>query len=115
MSIDLCTWEKRAGLLLGGMDIFVNVVGGLRIVEPAVDLGIIATIASSLKYIPVDPRTFVFGEVGEAAAEGLVSPNDRRRKVACRLCAARTKSYLVADGLSRIDCIRNERSLSRDS
>ncbi|MCE5194564.1 MAG: DNA repair protein RadA [Nitrospiraceae bacterium] len=56
--------EKRAGCHLGGMDIFINVVGGLKIIEPAIDLGIIATIASSLKERPIDPKTFVFGEVG---------------------------------------------------
>jgi DNA repair protein RadA/Sms len=56
--------EKKAGLYLGGMDIFVNVVGGIRIIEPAVDLGVITAIASSLKDIPIDPKTFVFGEVG---------------------------------------------------
>jgi DNA repair protein RadA/Sms len=43
--------EKKVGLHLGGMDVFVNVVGGLKLVEPAVDLGIIATVASSLKDI----------------------------------------------------------------
>lgn len=56
--------EKKAGLYLGGMDIFVNVVGGIRIIEPAVDLGVITAIASSLKDISIDPKTFVFGEVG---------------------------------------------------
>ncbi|MEW6570295.1 MAG: DNA repair protein RadA [Nitrospirota bacterium] len=69
--------EKRAGLHLGGTDIFVNVVGGLHIAEPAVDLGIIAAISSSLKDIPVDPRLFVFGEVGlsgEIRAVGQVEP-----------------------------------------
>ena len=77
--------EKRAGLLLGGMDIFVNVVGGLRIVEPAVDLGIIATIASSLKDIPIDPRTFVFGEVGLSGEVRAIAQAEIRIKEAAKI------------------------------
>lgn len=77
--------EKRAGLLLGGMDIFVNVVGGLRIVEPAVDLGIIATVASSLKDIPVDPRTFVFGEVGLSGEVRAIAQAEIRIKEAAKI------------------------------
>jgi DNA repair protein RadA/Sms len=56
--------EKRAGMHLGGMDVFINIVGGLKILEPAVDLGILATLASSVKEIPIKPGTFVFGEMG---------------------------------------------------
>jgi len=77
--------EKRAGLLLGGMDIFVNVVGGLRIIEPAVDLGIIATIASSLKDIPIDPRTFVFGEVGLSGEVRAIAQAEIRIKEAAKI------------------------------
>ena len=77
--------EKRAGLYLGGMDIFVNVVGGLRIVEPAVDLGIIATIASSLKEIPIDPRTFVFGEVGLSGEIRAIAQAEIRIKEAAKI------------------------------
>jgi DNA repair protein RadA/Sms len=77
--------EKRAGLYLGGMDIFVNVVGGLRIVEPAVDLGIIATIASSLKEIPIDPRTFAFGEVGLSGEIRAIAQAEIRIKEAAKI------------------------------
>lgn len=77
--------EKRAGLLLGGMDIFVNVVGGLRILEPAVDLGIIATITSSLKDIPIDPRTFVFGEVGLSGEIRAIAQAEMRIKEAAKI------------------------------
>ncbi len=77
--------EKRAGLHLGGMDIFVNVVGGLRIIEPAVDLGIISTIASSLKDIPIDPRFFVFGEVGLSGEIRAVTQAEARIKEASKI------------------------------
>ncbi|MBF0458564.1 MAG: DNA repair protein RadA [Nitrospirae bacterium] len=56
--------EKTVGLHLGGMDVFLNVVGGLRITEPAFDLGIITTIASSFRELPIRQHVFVFGEVG---------------------------------------------------
>jgi DNA repair protein RadA/Sms len=77
--------EKRAGLHLGGMDVFINVVGGLKILEPAVDLGIIATIASSAKEIPVDPRTFVFGEVGLSGEIRAVAQAEARLREAAKI------------------------------
>ena len=77
--------EKRAGLHLGGMDIFINVVGGLKIVEPAVDLGIIATIASSGREKPVEPRTCVFGEVGLSGEIRAVAQAEMRLKEAAKI------------------------------
>jgi DNA repair protein RadA/Sms len=47
-----------------GDDVFVNIAGGLEVDEPAADLGVVAAIASSLKNLPIDPHTTVFGEVG---------------------------------------------------
>jgi DNA repair protein RadA/Sms len=77
--------EKRAGLHLGGTDIFVNVVGGLRIIEPAVDLGIISTIASSLRDIPIDHKLFVFGEVGLSGEIRAVTQAEARLKEASKI------------------------------
>ena len=56
--------EKRVGFHLIGDDVFVNIAGGLEIDEPAADLGVVASIASSFKNLPIDPHTAVFGEVG---------------------------------------------------
>jgi len=56
--------EKRAGLQLLGDDVFVNIAGGLEVDEPAVDLGLVAAIASSFRNQPIDAQTAVFGEVG---------------------------------------------------
>ena len=56
--------EKRAGLSLGGCDAYVNVAGGMRLNEPAIDLGIIMAIASSYKNRALDETTIIFGEVG---------------------------------------------------
>lgn len=56
--------EKRVGFQLLGDDVFVNIAGGLEVDEPAVDLGVVAAIASSFRNLTIDPRTAVFGEVG---------------------------------------------------
>jgi DNA repair protein RadA/Sms len=58
--------EKRVGFHLLGDDIFVNLVGGITLDEPAADLGIVAAIASSFRNIPINEHTIVFGEVGLA-------------------------------------------------
>jgi DNA repair protein RadA/Sms len=77
--------EKKVGLHLGGMDIFVNVVGGLKLIEPAVDLGVVATIVSSFKDVPVDPRLFVFGEVGLSGEIRAVAQAETRLKEAAKI------------------------------
>jgi len=77
--------EKKVGLHLGGMDIFVNVVGGLKLIEPAVDLGIVATIVSSLKDVPIDSKIFVFGEVGLSGEIRAVAQADTRLKEAAKI------------------------------
>lgn len=77
--------EKIAGLHLGGMDIFVNVVGGIKIIEPAVDLGIIAAIASSFREIPINPKTLVFGEIGLSGEIRAVSQVESRIKEAAKI------------------------------
>ncbi|MDX6614784.1 MAG: hypothetical protein QOD75_3970 [Blastocatellia bacterium] len=56
--------EKRAGFQLLGDDVFVNIAGGMEVDEPAVDLGVVAAIASSFRNAVIDRHTAVFGEVG---------------------------------------------------
>ena len=60
----LAVLEKRAGFHVGQFDVFVNVAGGIRMDEPAADLGMVTAIVSSLKDIPVDSHSVVIGEVG---------------------------------------------------
>ncbi|MGH7430774.1 MAG: DNA repair protein RadA [Candidatus Methylomirabilales bacterium] len=64
VAILLAVLEKRVGMPLSACDVFVNVAGGVRITEPAADLGIVAAVASSLRNVPLDPRMVCFGEVG---------------------------------------------------
>lgn len=75
--------DKRVGIHIQGQDIFVNVVGGLELDEPAIDLGVIAALTSSFREIPVDPATVVFGEVGLGGeVRGVTSADVRVREAA---------------------------------
>jgi DNA repair protein RadA/Sms len=64
VSLLVAVLDKIGGLHLGNHDIFLNVAGGVRLAEPAADLGVVAAIASSFLDRPIDPKTVVFGEVG---------------------------------------------------
>lgn len=85
VSLLIAILEKRVGLHLQGEDIFVNVAGGVRIDEPAVDLGIVSAIASSFKDKPVDAKTVVVGEVGLAGEVRGVTHIDKRLSEASKL------------------------------
>ncbi|MBQ9156780.1 MAG: DNA repair protein RadA [Eubacterium sp.] len=60
----LAVLEKRAGLQLGACDAYVNLAGGMKLGEPAMDLGILCAVISSYRNRPVHPGTIIFGEVG---------------------------------------------------
>lgn len=89
--------QKRAGLNLSGSDIYVNIVGGLRVNEPAADLAIICAIVSSQKNTALPPQSVVFGEVGLAGEVRPVASSERRLAEAKKLgfsntiVAAKTK------------------------
>jgi len=76
---------RRVGLKLGNQDIIANVTGGLRIGEPAADLGIAMAIASSFRDVGVDPQLVAVGEVGLSGELRAVSQLDRRVSEAARL------------------------------
>jgi DNA repair protein RadA/Sms len=77
--------EKKMGVRLFDQDIFVNVAGGVHVDEPAVDLGIVAAVASSHKEKSIDPRTVFFGEVGLAGEIRGISQAEARVKEAGKL------------------------------
>jgi len=64
LAVLLAVLEKRGRLPLGGSDIYLNVAGGLKLEEPAVDLGVIIAVASAATEKDVVPSCFMFGEVG---------------------------------------------------
>lgn len=70
--------EKRVGLNLQNQDSYVNIVGGFRLDEPAVDLGVVVAIASSFKNISVDKGLAVIGEVGLTGELRAVNQLDKR-------------------------------------
>ena len=85
LSLLLAVMEKRAGLNLGSQDVYLNVVGGLKINEPAIDLGIIACTASCYKNIPIPKDTCVIGEVGLTGEVRRVNFIEKRIKEAEKL------------------------------
>jgi DNA repair protein RadA/Sms len=76
---------KRVGLGLGTQDIFVNVVGGLKIAEPAADLAVAVAIAASFRDVPVDPDLVVAGEIGLSGEVRTIGQVDRRLAEAAKL------------------------------
>ncbi|HSQ73968.1 MAG TPA: DNA repair protein RadA [Bacteroidota bacterium] len=81
----LAVLERRAGLRLGQYDVFVNVAGGVRIDEPAADLGMAVAIASSLRDVPVRADAAVIGEVGLGGEIRSIHQMDKRLAEARKL------------------------------
>lgn len=91
--------QQRVGLKLGAQDVFVNVVGGLKITEPAADLTVALAIASSFRNQPVADDLVVIGEVGLSGELRTVAQAQRRLIEAARLGFARA---LVPNTLARL-------------
>jgi DNA repair protein RadA/Sms len=77
--------QKRVGLGLGTQDVYANVVGGMRIMEPAADLAVAVAVASSLRDRPVDQGTVCIGEIGLSGEIRSVNHLERRIQEASRL------------------------------
>jgi DNA repair protein RadA/Sms len=77
--------EKRCGFRLGGYDVFANVVGGLQVREPGVDLALMLAVVSSLKDVPVPSDLVAFGEVGLTGEIRSVGDAERRLAEAARM------------------------------
>ena len=80
VSLLVAILEKRVGLALGGQDLYVNVAGGVRLTEPAADLGVAMAVASSFLDRPVPADTLIFGEVGLTGEVRAVSAPEIRLK-----------------------------------
>lgn len=85
VSLILAVLEKRVGLHLGGQDAYVNAVGGVKLDEPAADLGIALALASSFKDLPVRERVVAIGEIGLTGEIRPVPALDKRISEAARL------------------------------
>lgn len=102
----LAVLEKREGLKLGTQDVFLNVAGGIKLEEPAVDLGVAVAIASSLQDIPADSGTVLMGEVGLGGEIRTVSRIEQRLNEVQKLGFTRAvipksnlKGIKIPDGL----------------
>lgn len=77
--------EKRVGLSLSSCDAYVNIAGGIRINEPAIDLGLVLALASSYRDKPIEGKTICFGEVGLSGEVRAVNMAGQRVAEACKL------------------------------
>jgi DNA repair protein RadA/Sms len=93
--------EKKVGLHLAGQDIFLNVAGGVRISEPAADLGMILAVASSHLDKVIDPHTVVLGEVGLAGEVRRITHPELRVREAAKL--GFTRCVIPAGSPRKID------------
>jgi DNA repair protein RadA/Sms len=85
LAVVIAVLEKRAGLSLAGADVFVNVAGGIRLEEPAADLGLALALASSFRDVALPPDLVAIGEVGLGGELRPVPQIERRIEEAMRL------------------------------
>ena len=101
--------EKRIGLHLANCDAYVNIAGGIRMNEPAIDLGIVMAIVSSYKNRPVDERMIVFGEVGLSGEVRAVNMPEQRvaeaKKLGFETCVVPEVSLDIVKGIKGIKII----------
>ena len=101
--------EKRLGLHLSNYDAYVNIAGGVKMNEPAIDLGIVMAIVSSYKNHPIDEKTIVFGEVGLSGEVRAVSMPEQRvaeaKKLGFETCILPEVSKDMVKGIEGIKII----------
>lgn len=107
--------EKRLGVMLGQYDVFVNIAGGVRVDEPAVDLGIATSIISSIRDMPTDALSVAVGEIGLSGEIRTVTQIEKRVQEAAKLGFKRVilpknnlKGVLRFDGIETIGVERIE-------
>lgn len=85
LTLLVAVMEKKAGFMLGNQDVYLNVVGGLKVNEPALDLGIILATASSFKNVSIPKGVIALGEVGLTGEVRTINMMEKRLKEAERL------------------------------
>ena len=85
LALLIAVLEKRAGMMLGGQDIYLNLVGGIRVNEPSIDLGMIMSVASSFKNVSIPRDMVIIGEVGLTGELRRINLIDKRLKEAEKL------------------------------
>ncbi|HET9853041.1 MAG TPA: DNA repair protein RadA [Candidatus Limnocylindrales bacterium] len=100
LALLLAVLGRRAGIGLGGHDVYANLAGGLSVAEPGLDLAVALALASSLRDRPIDPATVAVGEVGLLGELRPVAGVDRRLREAARLGFQRAVVPAARDGLT---------------
>jgi len=85
LSTILAVLEARCGIAFAGLDVFLNVAGGLRVTEPAADLAVAAAVLSAREDVALPPETVVFGEISLSGALRPVAQAENRLKEAQKL------------------------------
>ncbi|MBI3983953.1 DNA repair protein RadA [Candidatus Microgenomates bacterium] len=85
LNLLLAVLGKRGGIALGTHDVYVNVVGGMRVAEPAADLAVVLAVASAARGKPLSPQTAVYGEVGLSGEVRSVAQAEKRVQEAQKL------------------------------
>lgn len=85
LSLLLAVLEKKSRIMLGSQDVYINVVGGLKVNEPAIDLGICLVTVSSFKNIPIPKDMVILGEVGLTGEVRRINLIEKRLKEAEKL------------------------------
>ena len=109
LTLLIAVLEKRAGFPLGNQDVYLNIVGGIRINEPALDLGVILSTASSYKNVPIPKDLIAIGEVGLTGEVRAVNMIEKRLKEAEKLgfktCLIPESSKKLLKDSSHLDII----------
>ena len=85
LNLLMAVLEKRLGLSIGNCDAYVNITGGLKITEPAIDLGVVLAVVSSFRNKPIDDKMVAFGEIGLSGEVRAVSMVENRVNEAKKL------------------------------
>ena len=124
LNLLLAVLEKRLGLMFSNLDTYINIVGGIRLDEPAADLAVAMALVSGLRDIPIDENTIAFGEIGLSGelrsvprAQARVNEAERMGFTRCILPTACLKQINSAPGESSLSgssgCRTRWRLLSR--
>lgn len=104
MNLLLAVLEKRAGYFFGNLDAYINIVGGLRLDEPAADLSIAMALVSSLRDKPIDDDIIAFGEIGLGGEVRNISNIADRVKEAQRM--GFTRAIIPKNAIAQIENIK---------
>ena len=113
----LAVLEKRLGLKLAGCDAYINLAGGMRLNEPAIDLAIVAAVISSYRNAAVESDTMIFGEVGLTGEVRAISQAEQRvreaEKLGFKVCCIPQSNmkYIRSNTGIRVIGIRNVKDL----